>query len=234
MRINRYTLQIVFVLSFFLVSYGVYFLLERETAIQLSLEDGLFETLTALSFLGAVYFFFRSYWITKNLYFALLVVIFFFGAGEEISWGQRYFGFDTPAAVKERNIQKEFNLHNIDIFHPQDAEGSKSGLEKFLTIDFLYNIFWLLWCIIIPVVVYIDFFDKFFKKIKLPIPPLSIGIFFLLNFAIFVLLRSLITEGKADIFYMKLREVFECCSAITFLTIARTFHFKYKLNLNTP
>jgi hypothetical protein len=33
-------------------------------------------------------------------------------AGEETSWGQHYFGFETPQAIAERNFQKEFNLHN--------------------------------------------------------------------------------------------------------------------------
>jgi len=40
-------------------------------------------------------------------------------AGEEISWGQTYFGFRTPEALAEVNEQREFNLHNLrgmDIF----------------------------------------------------------------------------------------------------------------------
>lgn len=34
-------------------------------------------------------------------------------AGEEISWGQRLFGFPTPAQLQEINYQGEANLHNI-------------------------------------------------------------------------------------------------------------------------
>ncbi len=34
-------------------------------------------------------------------------------AGEEISWGQRLVGFQTPAWVMERNQQEELNLHNL-------------------------------------------------------------------------------------------------------------------------
>jgi len=33
-------------------------------------------------------------------------------AGEEASWGQHYFGWDTPASLAEINKQKETNLHN--------------------------------------------------------------------------------------------------------------------------
>lgn len=33
--------------------------------------------------------------------------------GEEISWGQRLFGFPTPAELEEINYQGEVNLHNV-------------------------------------------------------------------------------------------------------------------------
>ncbi len=36
-----------------------------------------------------------------------------FGAGEEISWGQRIFGFATPGFLQEVNSQGEFTVHNI-------------------------------------------------------------------------------------------------------------------------
>jgi hypothetical protein len=40
----------------------------------------------------------------------LLAVLYF--AGEEASWGQWYFGWETPAALAELNDQGEANLHN--------------------------------------------------------------------------------------------------------------------------
>lgn len=40
------------------------------------------------------------------------VVMVFFG-GEEINWGQRIIGFETPAFLANLNTQGEFNLHNI-------------------------------------------------------------------------------------------------------------------------
>ena len=35
------------------------------------------------------------------------------GAGEEISWGQHWLGFETPEFVRSVNVLNEFNLHNI-------------------------------------------------------------------------------------------------------------------------
>lgn len=43
----------------------------------------------------------------------LLALLFFYGAGEEISWGQRLFGFGTPEVFDEYNLQGETNLHNF-------------------------------------------------------------------------------------------------------------------------
>lgn len=44
------------------------------------------------------------------LLFAAMMV---FSAGEEISWGQRVVGFETPAELLDINKQEEFTLHNI-------------------------------------------------------------------------------------------------------------------------
>lgn len=44
----------------------------------------------------------------------LFAVLFFIVCGgEEISWGQRLLGFDTPKIIDEVNLQHETNLHNI-------------------------------------------------------------------------------------------------------------------------
>lgn len=32
---------------------------------------------------------------------------------EEISWGQRIFGFETPELLQRYNLQKETNIHNL-------------------------------------------------------------------------------------------------------------------------
>ncbi|MBS3993729.1 MAG: hypothetical protein KGZ87_08435 [Bacteroidetes bacterium] len=49
-------------------------------------------------------------WKLGTLFF---IAIFFFGAGEEISWGQRIFGIESSAYFLENNAQQETNLHNM-------------------------------------------------------------------------------------------------------------------------
>jgi len=49
----------------------------------------------------------------RYLYLALAVGL-FLSAMEEISWGQRLFGWGTPAALEEINFQGETTLHNVN------------------------------------------------------------------------------------------------------------------------
>ncbi len=43
----------------------------------------------------------------------IFFVLFLFGAGEEVSWGQRIFGIESSEFFTENNAQKETNLHNL-------------------------------------------------------------------------------------------------------------------------
>ncbi len=56
-------------------------------------------------------------WSSGNRWLASLFVIscigLFFMIGEELNWGQRLFGWETPESLKVINKQKETNLHNI-------------------------------------------------------------------------------------------------------------------------
>ena len=46
-------------------------------------------------------------------FFAILALACCYVVLEEISWGQRIFGFETPEYLKARNLQGEANLHNL-------------------------------------------------------------------------------------------------------------------------
>jgi len=51
-----------------------------------------------------------GYQATFNI---MLIVFFIICGGEEISWGQRIIGMETPEFVKSVNVQNEINIHNI-------------------------------------------------------------------------------------------------------------------------
>lgn len=59
----------------------------------------------------------------------LLTLLFFFGAGEEISWGQRLFGVESSEFFAENNAQGETNLHNLVV---GDTKVNKVVFSKLL------------------------------------------------------------------------------------------------------
>ncbi|MCB0534799.1 MAG: hypothetical protein H6574_21995 [Lewinellaceae bacterium] len=80
-------------------------------------EDGLLENATALfAFASGIIFLSLLRYFKKpiqKLYlygFGAAAILF---ACEEISWGQRIFGWETPAYLMENNVQQESNLHNL-------------------------------------------------------------------------------------------------------------------------
>ena len=83
-------------------------------------EDSLIEWLQFLCLLGASIFLTR---LTLRLHrtghqrlallYGLVTLAAWFLTGEEISWGQRIFGWETPDALEEINRQGETTLHNI-------------------------------------------------------------------------------------------------------------------------
>jgi hypothetical protein len=91
-------------------------------------EDGLIEMSTALTFLCcaavsailAIRFLNRRHCIISNAsigwragWHGLLALFFFMCFGEEISWGQRIFGWETIEFFRTINVQNENNLHNL-------------------------------------------------------------------------------------------------------------------------
>lgn len=89
----------------------------------LTVEDGLLEwlqvaTLLAVcaAYLTVAYRMGRAGGRFLALLPALAAIAALLVAGEEISWGQRLFGFSTPAALEAINTQDETNLHNIGAF----------------------------------------------------------------------------------------------------------------------
>ena len=76
------------------------------------LEDDFFETATAiLAFVTALLFLISGKLGAHTSYlFAAAYLLFAF---EEINWGQRIFGIDSPDYFKNYNWQKEINLHNF-------------------------------------------------------------------------------------------------------------------------
>ena len=89
---------------------------------QYTVEDGLLEWATVAALVIAMVVCGRRLFLLWNVrkprframvFFLALACL--FGAGEEISWGQRLFGFTSPAYFADRNAQQEVGLHNLRV-----------------------------------------------------------------------------------------------------------------------
>jgi len=102
---------------------GIYLMLQApETfATDFAEEDGIVEYLTAVLLFGgsmallaqAIQWYSFGGLKRFGLLTAFYALLFFFAAGEEVSWGQRIFGWESTEYFLENNHQGETNLHNL-------------------------------------------------------------------------------------------------------------------------
>ena len=189
---------LIFSAGYLLLTYILILLLDDVTIVRLTKEDSYFESVGAIFWLIASVLFFYLfvkhrvsndlYFVrtNRNVFFFLLGCLFFLGFGEEISWGQRIFGFETPELLNEINAQQETNIHNLWIFHGKDAEGQRKGFLALVTnIDRLFSVFWLTYCLLVPIAYRMSSRAAgFLNRIALPIVSISIGSLFMLNYLI--------------------------------------------------
>lgn len=106
------------------ITYGIYlrYFVGSEAFQEYAREDGPVECTTAFflffSSLVCVYRLFQYRKMKKRLWlltWVVLAILFFFGAGDEISWGQRIFGIESGDFFLKHNKQAETNLHNLVI-----------------------------------------------------------------------------------------------------------------------
>ncbi len=219
-------LLVIVTASFILLSFSSYLILNTEWVCRLGVEDGFFENLTALFFFVASLIFLRVFLRNRNVFFLLLAIFLFVGFGEEVSWGQRIFGYSTPGVVEKLNVQHEFSIHNLEALNSSDFDGSyKTGWARLVTINFLFLSFCLLYCVVFPVAFFfVRPVQTIVRKISLPAPPLSLGIFLVVG----LLVRKLVTvylitgdepEQYADTAY----EIYECCTSLVWFAISLYF-----------
>jgi hypothetical protein len=216
---------------FLLACYSVVVLSDETTILRLGDEDQIFEWITCFFFVSTSLFFFLSFFKTRKLLFLFLAAVFLFGAGEEISWGQRLIGFETPESIGKINVQKEFNIHNIEIFNNKDLQGNvKNELKKLLDMNFLFKVFVMVFGIILPICVYhIKFISAITLKLAIPVPPVSIGIFFLVSWGIYQLISSTIFADSSNAYFASFVEIFECAQASILAIISFYFFNENKV-----
>jgi hypothetical protein len=145
----------------------------------------------------------------KNWILLLLAIAFFVGFGEEISWGQRIFHFNTPEKLLAINQQEEFNFHNIMTWE----------------INFIFKVFTLAYGILLPFCIFhIHRLEGVSTKLKLIIPPISMGMFFLIDWFIFkFFLEFVLAYGMTPKYYFALTEIYEFGTSFILFLISLFF-----------
>ncbi len=181
MKTTRIALILVFI--YVVITYLMMFPLDPKTVDIITAEDHYFEWVGALSLFAAsglfLYAFLRTRRNEKALGFSpyrkwaylAFAALFFFGGGEEISWGQRILGLQTPEAIAEVNNKDEINLHNLELF------GSKNSLPFKL-----YQFFAFTYTAVIPLIALASAkMRKLFERF-IHVVPLLFGAAVLANF----------------------------------------------------
>jgi len=223
---------------FLIASYTLIYAVKPEQVLILNKEDGVVETCSVVCyFLSACflfYLFFRSKSIKekypfrnrRNYFFLLIGLFFFFCVGEEISWGQRIFNIETPDWLKLINRQNEINFHNLNIAQGTDEFGNaKTGISMWITAGRIFILFIFLYCVLVPILY--NFSAKthgVLKKMCLPIVPMWIAPFFIINFAAENLIERISFFDSPPRF----GETIENNYAILFLLVSISFYFNNK------
>ncbi len=156
-------------------------------------EDHYFENVGAISLFVAAgisfYIFVRAFQNRKNaqihwlklLVYLGLAGLYFFGGGEEISWGQRIFHISEPAALASQNTQDELNIHNLKFFEK----------NKLLKADTIFTVFWMAFAVILPAGALLFKPFKEFAARFTPIVYWGIGALFLINYFLAKLAKTI-------------------------------------------
>lgn len=202
--------------------------LPPSSARELLREDGPIEQATASLFLLASFTFFLTWRLWSHqptrrtdrpIYILVLAALMFICMGEEISWGQRLFGWETPQEWKAQNAQAETNLHNLAFIEGGVRDPKTQNFLRSLTnANRLFALFWLTFFVAVPLLNRISTHaGKAFHALGLPVPSPWFGALFLLNHLTFSLgTRQLIVFDiySTDIF--PLDELKEQNDALTY------------------
>ena len=148
-------------------------------------EDRYIENLTALILFAAAFHFLWKAIKSNNKLLkascALLFLLFLFGGGEEISYGQRIFGFDTPDNYAKMNRQGEVTVHNLKI------NGVDINRVIFSTVLYVSAF---IYFIGLPILYRKSKWLKTWKYFMVPVPKLIHGILFTLFFLLILVTES--------------------------------------------
>ena len=154
-------------------------------------EDGFIEWLTIVALLsGAFLCFYRTFKLKSQRSFMFLLgmvlmgLVFIFGVGEEISWGQRILNIESSEFFMKHNAQREINIHNLIV------NGKKINKIIFGT---LLGVCIGAYFLILPIFYRkIDGIKQFVNRFAIPVP----RVFHIISYIILIILVSIVNSSK--------------------------------------
>jgi hypothetical protein len=227
MALDRKVVFRLFAIGFvyWLVTFLLPFVLPAEAVVSwMTGEDSLVEYLTfAFLFATAILFivlFFRTqsgnhFWFIhtkRNFIYLGLALVFLFGAGEEISWGQRILGFETPEELRAINEQEEFTVHNLPFFN-------STNIGSLLQMNRLFLMFWFVFAIVIPLAARLSpRIHAWFNQIGMPIASFEVGVLLLIGYASSKFYQFF-EQFDADIYEGRITEIRESQEALILMLL---------------
>lgn len=209
-----------------MIIYVLPFILPVETVAGLVVEDSPIEYAGALwLFIAGVFFLFsffssrsgNQFWKFKtrrNYVYLILALALFFGAGEEITWGQRIFGFETPEIFGE-NIQEEATIHNLPVFDPTNT-------DSLFNMNRIFIYFWFSFGVVVPLLALVfKPARNLFIGMGIPITTILLGGQFLFFYILSKLYGPL--GAVHDVYDGRIVELREAQHALIFMLIAFAF-----------
>ena len=100
---------------------------------------------------------------------------------------------------------------------------TKTGLEGWLTIERLFGLFWLGFCVLTPLAFrFVAPLRRFISRLNLPVVALAVGLLFPFNYAITKVLERFTTGDAADLKWPMI-EIKESTFAFLFMLVAWEF-----------
>jgi len=190
MKIERWQIYIIcsYLLLIFYFTIGEYFSIKFYVLSWIEDRYVEWSQFYILIFTSALSFILVKFIYSKDKLVSYSYILFglfcFFVAMEEISWGQRIIGFESPQFFLEHNTQRETELHNI----------LGNYLSNLIYYPYLLGFFAILYGVVLPFIVFVSRSRKsqtIFHRFNLLIPPKILIIGFLAG-AYFIFYSKLI------------------------------------------
>lgn len=186
-------------------------------------EDGPIQLLSALFYLAGFGVAVLGLVRTKGVepaYFAvwaLLCVIFF---GEETSWLQHQLGYATPETAASWNAQREFNLHNLNIFQGGELFGTRGelGWSAILKSQHLFQLGFFAYFLALPAAILTHRGTALVSTLRLPFPGWRLVGSIWLLIGLSIVLTAFAGDPTKPVI-AETREMFYALSILAFLTL---------------